>query len=219
MPGYSTPLKKRPAYRNRKNTRSVVPRAMSRTNRAFRSGQLFNFHRSEWQSNQTVTCDATGFAGLGLEFRLDQITDHLNFANLFDAFRIAAVCVEIIPLNNDYNLPNIQPQVCQAVDRDDSTAPTSMEKLLCRKNAKLRPFNRKITKYVKPNAASNVYSAGISSDYKQTMQPCWLDLTSGTGANVAHYGVKVAFQATPLQDIDYHVRTKYYLQFKEPIVR
>lgn len=185
----------------------------------FRSGNLFNFRRSEWLSNQTVTCDATGLATLGLEFRLDQISDHLSFANLFDAFRIAAVCVEIIPLNNDYNLPNIQPQVCQAVDRDDSNPPTSMEKLLCRKNAKLRPFNRKITKYLRPNAASAVYSAGVATDYKQSMQPCWLDLTSATGANVAHYGIKVAFQANPLQDITYHVRTKYYLQFKEPIVR
>lgn len=213
-----------PRGRGKFSTKNWKKRTLTRYNRKqtaltrkFVSGNLHNFHRAEWQSNQTVTCDANGFAGLGIEFRLDQISDYLSFQNLFDAFRISAVTLEIIPLNNDYNLPNIQPQVVMAVDRDDSNTPTSMEKLLCRKYAKLRPFNRKVTKYVKPNVASSVYSAGVAQDYKQSMQPNWLDLPDGN--NVAHYGVKVGFQATPLQDIDYHIRTKFYLQFKEPIVR
>jgi len=183
----------------------------------FKSGNLHNFHRTEWKSNQTITCDATGFAGIGMEFRLDQVSDYAQFTPLFDAFRIAAVSVEIIPLNNTYNLPNVQPQVCIAVDRDDATAPTSMEKLLCRKFAKLRPFHRKVSKYVKPNVSSLVYSSGVAQDYQQGMQPAWLDLPDGT--NVSMYGVKIGLQATGLQEIEYHMRTKYYLQFKEPIVR
>ncbi len=195
-------------WRSRKNMRAL---------KRFRSGNLHNFHRSEWRSNQTVTCDATGFASLGQEFRLDQIDDYLSFGNLFDAFRISAVAFEIIPLNNDYNLPNIQPQVAIAVDRDDSNPPTEMEKLLCRKYAKLRPFNRKITKFVKPNVSSAVYSAGVAQDYKQGYQPAWLDLPDGS--NVSHYGMKIGFQASSLQVITFHLRIKYYLQFKEPIVR
>lgn len=183
----------------------------------FRSGNLHNFHRSEWKSNQTITCDATGFAGLGFEFRLDQISDYLNFQPLFDTFRISAVSLEIIPLNNTYPLPNVQPQIAMAVDFDSSDAPVAMEKLLCRKRAKLRPFNRRVTKYLKPKVSSAVYSAGVSTDYAQKSQPVWLDLPDGT--NVPCYGAKVAFQASPLQEIVYHQRIKYYLQFKEPIVR
>lgn len=197
--------------------RARKARKSSKQLRRFRSGNLHNFHRAEWKSNQTVTCDATGFAGIGMEFRLDQIDDYANFGNLFDAFRIAAVSVEIIPLNNSYTLPSVQPQVCIAVDRDDATAPTEMEKLLCRKYAKLRPFHRKVSKYLKPNVSSLVYSAGVAQDYKQGMQPAWLDLPDGT--NVSHYGIKIGLQATGLQEIEYHMRTKYYLQFKEPIVR
>ncbi len=194
------------------------PKATSRTVRSMLRGNRHNFHRAEWSSNNTVTCDAlTGFAGLAFEFKLDQISDYLNFNPLFDAFKISAVSVELIPLNNDYNLPNIQPQIAMAVDFDDATAPTGMEKLLNRKNAKLRPFNRKVTKYVRPKVSSLVYSSGVAQDYKQSSQPNWIDLPDG--ANVSHYGVKVAFQGAQNQEIKYHQRIKYYLTFKEPIVR
>lgn len=200
----------------RSSRRSRMSRASSQLRR-FRSGNRHNFHRSEWYANEQVTCDATGFAGLAYEFRLDQITDYLNFNPLFDAFRISAVSVELIPLNNDYNLPNIQPQIAMAIDFDDATAPVGMEKLLNRKNAKLRPFNHKVNKYVKPKVSSLVYSAGVAQDYKQSSQPNWIDLPDGT--NVSHYGVKAVFQASALQVITYHRRVKYYLAFKEPIVR
>lgn len=198
------------AWRSRRSRASTALRRFS-------SGNRHNFHRAEWKANEQVTCDATGFAGLAYEFRLDQITDYLNFNPLFDAFRISAVSVELIPLNNDYNLPNIQPQIAMAIDFDDATAPVGMEKLLNRKNAKLRAFNQKCAKYVKPKVSSLVYSAGVAQDYKQSSQPNWIDLPDGT--NVSHYGIKAVFQASPLQVITYHRRVKYYLAFKEPIVR
>ncbi len=196
--------------------RARKARKASKTLRKFKSGNLHNFHRTEWNPNQTITCDANGFAGLGFEFRLDQIDDYASFNNLFDSFKISAVCLEIIPLNNDYNLPNIMPQIAIAVDRDDSNAPAEMEKLLCRKYAKLRPFSRKNTKYFRPNVSSDVYSAGVATDYAQKFN-AWLDLPDGT--NVSHYGMKVAFQGSANQTIVYHTRVKYYLSFKEPIVR
>lgn len=197
----------------RRKTASTTTGALRR----FRSGNLHNFHRSEWKANEQVTCDVFGFAGLAYEFRLDQITDYLNFNPLFDAFRISAVSVELIPLNNDYNLPNVQPQIAMAIDFDDATAPVGMEKILNRKNAKLRPFNHKVSKYVKPKVSSLVYSAGVAQDYKQASQPNWIDLPDGT--NVSHYGIKAVFQGSANQVITYHRRVKYYLQFKEPIVR
>lgn len=217
---YRTKKKSAAATRIQRSWRSHRRSRMSRAStalRRFRSGNRHNFHRSEWYANEQVTCDATGFAGVAYEFRLDQITDYLNFNPLFDAFRISAVSVELIPLNNDYNLPNVQPQLAMAIDFDDATAPVGMEKLLNRKNAKLRPFNHKITKYVKPKVSSLVYSAGVAQDYKQSSQPNWIDLPDGV--NVSHYGVKAVFQAFSLQVITYHRRVKYYLAFKEPIVR
>jgi len=204
------------AWRRRRRARKM--RATTSTVRSMLRGNRHNFRRAEWKSNESVTCDAlTGFAGVAYEFKLDQISDYLNFNPLFDAFKISAVAVDLIPLNNTYPLPSIQPQIAMAVDFDDATAPTAMEKLLNRKNAKLRPFHRKVTKYVKPKVSSLVYSSGVAQDYKQSSQPNWIDLPDG--ANVSHYGVKVCFQGTPNQVINFHRRVTYYLTFKEPIVR
>lgn len=201
------------SWRRRRGARKSTVVAMLRGNR-------HNFHRAEWYANESITTDLQGFAGLAYEFRLDQITDYLNFNPLFDAFKISAVSVELIPVANQYapGVPVLSlPQVACAVDFDDATAPIGVEKLLNRKNAKLRPFTSRISKYIRPKVSSLVYSAGVAQDYKQASQPNWIDLPDGV--NVSHYGIKFVFQAEAGQEIRYHRRVKYYLTFKEPIVR
>lgn len=218
----------KPSSRKRNTAASRIQRAWRRRPRKaratsiklrkFTSGNYHNFHRTEWKANQAITCDGVGLGAIGLSFQLVDITDYLSFNPLFDAFKLRGVQVQVIPLVNVYNQDSTQvnlPQVVMAIDYDDSLAPSSVEKLLCRMGATMKPFSRAISKYVRPKLSGVVYSSGVAADYKQTKG--WLDLPAGN--DVPHYGLKIAFQGRPAQVIDYHIKFKYYLTFKEPIVR
>jgi len=182
---------------------------------AFKNGNLHNFKRVEFSTGLVATTDATGFAGLSYEFSLDQITDYLNIAQLFDSFKILKVICKLTPYRNSFDAPNVMPQVVMGKDYDDSNAPTSAEKLLCRHGAFLSPFSKSQSISLRPKISGQVYSGGIASNYKQTKG--WLDLPAS--ASTPHYGVKCGFVASPLQQINFHLSHTYYLAFKQPVVR
>lgn len=184
----------------------------------FTSGNLHNFKRVEFLSNQEITTDTLvqpnpGFAGLGFDFALRQITDHLNLTKIFDCYRILRVKIKITPVRNSFAAPNFMPQVCMARDFDDADAPVNAERMLCRSKSYLAPFSRSISMTIRPNISSEVYQTAVSSGYKQTTG--WLDCVD---ANVPHYGVKVGFVASPGQTITFHTQTEYTLGFKQPVV-
>lgn len=199
-------------WRSRKTNRKL---------RSYTSGNLHSFRRVEFKANQSITTDVNGFGALAYDFQLQDISDYLAFPALFDQYKLHAVSVELIPLNNTYPLPNVQPQIGSSTDFDDSTPPTSMEKLLCRTGSKMRPFHRKVSTYLRPKVASVIDNPLPATTYGFQPKYTWLDLTSpvGSTAMVPHYGYKIAFQASAFQEIVYHQKVTYYMKFKEPVVR
>lgn len=207
--------------RARRNTRGTGTSMTSKTVSMFHSGELHNFIRTVYLANQTLTCDASGFAADTHAFRFADLgTDTTKFQALFDVYKIRKIVFEMIPVstnnptNNEGATPQIfAPKIIYAKDYDDDTTPTSIENLLNRKGAYLTNFNSRKTCALSPTTAVPIYDGSLSYGYKQDRNS-WLDCND---PNVKYYGIKLALQGAPNQRITFHTRTKYYLSLKEPI--
>jgi len=217
---YRRPYRRR--FRRRARPGRRVPLFQKRVRKKslltqFKSGNLHTFKRVEFTANQEITTDTLvqpnpGFAGLGFDFYLRQITDHANLAKLFDTYRILRVSLKITPVRNSYAAPNFMPQIVLARDFDDGDPPTNAEQMLCRSSSYLAPFSSAKSMSIIPNLSSEVYQTALTNGYVQGKG--WIDTTD---TQVPHYGVKVGFVASPGQTITYHISTEYLLAFKQPI--
>lgn len=212
---------KAPQTRAKVTTVRVRPRMSAKTVSMFHNGELHNFIRSTYLSNQTLTCDASGFAADTHAFRFADLgTDTAKFQGLFDVYKLRKVVFEMIPVstnnptNNEGLTPQIfAPKIIYAKDYDDDSTPSSIENLLNRKGSYLTNFNSKKRLTLNPATAVPTYDGSLSYGYKQDRNS-WLDCND---PNVKYYGIKMALQGAPNQRITFHVRTKYYFSFKEPI--
>lgn len=192
-------------------------------NRA-QGGGIYSFKRVELTTAETVVTNPLvsvnpGFIGAAYSFQLSDVSDAATFPLLFDQYKLAGVSLQVLPYVNTYNAPSIQPQVIMSTDFDDANVPDSAEKMLNRKGTDLKPFSRRVTRYIKPKILSNIYKTALTNSYKPTTG--FLDLTNplGTSGDVPHYGIKLGFLAAPAQTITYILKRTYFLQFKEPVVR
>ncbi len=187
----------------------------------FHNGQLHNFERTTYQANQTLTCDANGFAADTHAFRFNDLgTDVAKFQALFDVYKIRKIVLEMVPVstnnptNNEGATPQLfAPKIVWAKDYDDDTTPTSIENLLNRAGSYLTSFNKRRELSLSPTTAVPIYDGSLSYGYKQDRN-FWLDCND---PNIKYYGIKLALQGAPNQRITFHLRTKYFMSFKEPI--
>ncbi len=149
-----------------------------------------------------------------IEFKLSDISDYTSFTQLFDTYRILGVSYSLTPITNAYTSAAQLPNVILSADYNDSSTPTNMEKMLNRAGAKMIPFNRVVSKYIKPAVATGVYGS-IATNYGQVKNK-WITTQD---PNTPMYGMKLGLQGSPNQSITYQLRIKYYLQFKQPYVR
>lgn len=209
------------ARRSRRNTKSTQTGISGRTISMFHNGELHNFVRTTYLSNQTLTCNGDGFAADTHAFRFADLgADTTKFQALFDVYKIRKIVMEMIPVstNNPTNNEGTTPQlfaakIIYAKDYDDDTTPTSIENLLNRKGSYLTNFNSKKAISLSPATAVPIYDGTLSYGYKQDRNS-WLDCND---PNIKYYGIKLALQAAPNQRVTFHLRTKYFMSFKEPI--
>lgn len=160
-------------------------------------------------------------------FRLSDVTNYLEFAAMYDMYRIAAVKISFIPISNvaidsvvdgtSFNLPNGYStnyfRFASVIDYNDNTTPSSMNVLREYRNCKITRNNVIHKRFIYPRI-DNVIGQDNSTTVIGGSTKTWIS----TGfPEVQHYGIKYGFEQEPDFPCNrYKVECKYYLKFKNP---
>lgn len=164
-----------------------------------------------------------------LSFSLSALPNVSEFVNLFDAYMIDKVVVQIKMINNpdqpwapqttSNSSSNIYPTIWYTPDYDDSNNVTLAQiKEFERVRHKVLYPNRMINIVVRPKPVSQVYRTAITTGYQVNKKSMWLDLAQ---TDIPHYGLKtvIDFEGTTAQGLDinryyFKVNTKFYFKCK-----
>lgn len=152
-----------------------------------------------------ITGPSTGgqtvYGALSYYGRLNDVPDAIEFASLWDQYRINGIRIEFIPYNNaSYTSQggegaDMGVLVHDVVDYDDAAIPTAsavgVGSLMEYHNYKRRSVFRNgggqsITRYWKPNASMSLYNGPVTTGYGPVRTP-WIDAAS---PDVQHYAWK-----------------------------
>lgn len=224
-------------YTKRKSTRRSGPRYKKRTlYRASRDyvGGMYNGRilprsyrvHNFCQKHNFATITAVGNSVTNTyawQFTLGDLTQASNLGALYDQYRLNRITLRIIErqnvesmvegrLNNNVGLP----YAYWLIDRDDATAPTSME--VTREYAKSRffaftPEHRVLRISFKPNTLTQKYDTGISTGYSIKYNE-WMDMAQ---TDTKYYGVKLAIWQPDAGAGNYlfDVEATYYFQCRD----
>lgn len=204
------------AQGRRQIMRSSVPRVQS--HRFKRNVKLLS-----------LTTSNLGLAFNGYSFSLSDLPNYSEFLALYDMYKINYVVLRII--QRAYGLSMIEevnnysvgvPFMYYYVDRDDTTAPTTMDSIRENSSSKLHIFTpEKRCAYIKlkPSALRQVYRSAVSTSYEVAFNR-WMDIADA-GAT-PYYGVKLGIQVpnsgaavgTNIHNFD--VEATYYFSCKQP---
>lgn len=138
--------------------------------------------------------------GLGLYFRLQDLSNYTEFTSLFDKYRIMWAKVTLVPKSQQPSQDvassgagtHKSATVVTAIDFDDVTAPTSLATVMEYDNCKVHTGDQRITRSFKPRVASAVYN-GAFTGYAELQGDPWIDCGS---AGVQYYGFKACMDTT-----------------------
>jgi hypothetical protein len=159
---------------------------------------------------------------VAIGFRLDDLGQASTFSALFDQYKIDKVHLRFTTRNPAVAVFNVAspnggvPLGYCTADRDDATAPTSIDQVrqydLCKGFTGTSSFD--IEMEVRPTQA--LYAAGAFSGYNTMDVEPWIDVAN---TDVPHYGVKLAIgalTATVTSSWCWDIEAHYYVSFRNP---
>lgn len=177
-----------------------------------------------------LSSGATTQSWANIAFRLQDVPNYSDWTNAFDAYRIRAVKVNLIPMGNvslssngvtgmaGIPVGNYAVRCFSAFDPNQDgvgiTGPNAVDQLREYQNSRWTPYNRIHKRYLKPKIEMTSY--GTSSGVNLTGKQPWIQTADGGAA--VHYGMPLAIDianypvGTPL----YQIECTYYLQFCRP---
>lgn len=208
-----------------------------RRRKPYSKGLIRSFRRKpsnlvhSFKRNFVLTPIATGTNGEALQgyaFRLSSLPNFTDFSSLYDYYRLNYVVMRIMYRGS--NLSSMEsannqhlgmPYMYYVIDRDDASAPSSVNEVREYSAARLHMFTaERRCCYIKlrPSILTETYKSAITTSYQVTRRR-WLDLADD--GNTPHYGVKMAI-IVPVDSVqnyaaqDFDVEVRYYFQMKNP---
>lgn len=205
------PPKKSMKKRNSRKKKLVIRKPSASLNI---QRQIYHFRRFAF--GPTITGNAIHLPYLnGISFRIDQVINPNEFANLFDNYRINAVSVRFF-LRID---PGAQtaatanyPRLYYVRDYDDSVIPSTLNEIREHGMSRvkvLRP-DRPVSIYLKPAIADTIFRTGaLTSTVPKWKQ--WVDMAH---QNVEHYGLKYGIDDLTNTNYRVDLEVVYYFSCK-----
>jgi len=198
-------------YRKKTSPKRAYRRRFKRTYRYNKRGQK--------QFLYTRFTDAFGLAQVtsispylaGYSFSLNDLPNYTEFTALYDMYKINAVKISFIPQMTEnislstVNNPIANARFFSAIDKNDATAPVSLNELREYKTAKWTKLLKTHTRYIHKPMILDSSSYSISP---------WVSTAS---PSTNYYGIKVGIEqmeATVSTIFVYKIEAKFYLSFK-----
>lgn len=223
--------RRRPMTRKRMYRKRYSRRGNYRSNKG-----VYYFKRKssavyDWVTGNQITQIVAGAGGsdivANIGFRLQDVPSYTDFA-MYDQYRIAAVKLNFIPVNNvstwTGSTGGIVPgsfamRAFTAYDPNaDGSGVSSVGQVQEYQNAKWTPYNRIHKRYVKPRIMLSEASGSTLGINLVGKQP-WIQ-NDAAGVGTIYYGVPFAMDNTStgvgIGTLMYKLECTYYLQFKVP---
>jgi len=157
---------------------------------------------------------ANQFYGYGLT--LSNVTNHTDFTNLYDQYKIEKIRFTLMPRQNITTgvgaLQVASAPVFSVIDFDDANTPTSIAQLMQYQNLKTTKGTSTHSRVYKPGVQVQTQNSGGGAAFGMTRKSPWLDCADDT---VQHNAVKFALQApTGGVSISYDLKVDVFLAFK-----
>lgn len=175
------------------------------------------------QSAATVATSSISFI-----FSLADIPNPSEFSNLFDAYMITGVMLQIKMINNPTSNfepfsstqtgANFYPTIWYTPDHDDHATVTLPQiKEFERVRHKVLHPNRELNIMLRPTTLTQLYRSTTTTGYSQNRRRQWIDMAQ---TDVPHYGIKMVFDFEGLTsnagaEYNFKVNAKYYFKTKQ----
>lgn len=198
--------KRRPFYRNRKFSRTMmVP-----------SNQKIHYFKRHVDLG-IINLTNAGITSQGWSFQLNEVPNYTEFTNLYDQYKLCAAAVKFIPLQtvsqiSPTGVGNFNIRFATVIDYDSSGAFATFDDAREFSTCKVKACTQYHTRYIKPrirSANENDSNTIVASGTRKM----WL---STTVTNIPHYGLRYVFEAipTPSYVMQYKVEAVYYLAMR-----
>lgn len=192
------------------------------TDKAFGSGRIFRFKRTDHEVITIVMNAATANSSGAFEFKLNALPGFTEFTSLFDKYRIHHIKARFMPRITEQTVAGAMtaatqtsPPICTVVDQDDST-PGDFTVLQQYDNSiwhdNYKPFSRTIY----PRVSQAVFGGSVFTSYGNADATQWIDVAS---PDVPYYSLKWATAPYSLNlngNQFWDVFFTYYLEFMNP---
>lgn len=151
----------------------------------------------------------------GISFRLDQVLNNSEFANLFDNYRINAVALrfflKIDPSAQTAATSNY-PRLYYVRDYDDAIAPSTLNELREHGMSRVKVLqpNKPVSIMIKPAIADTVFRTGVTT----STVPKWKQWCDMAHTNIEHYGLKYGIDDFTNTNYKLDVEVVYYFSCK-----
>lgn len=234
--------KPRRAFRWRrafKRTKTISNRVMSfkRTTSGWTAittntsgGATFGVNANNVWSITSPALAGQTYAAVGFAFCLADLTDYVEFQNMFDCYKISGIAIKVFSFQSSSNTmtaTSVGGLAClmhSAYDPDDNSAPTAsvggianLQEYGSYRVTNLSSLTRPWKKFIRPRQIMSVNSNGAAALSAST-RPMWLNCND---PNVRHFSYKFLFEMSQQQAVastfNFRIETTYYLKMRNPI--
>jgi len=173
--------------------------------------------RSTTVATSVLTATAGAITALSFNFTLSDVDNSSAFTSLFDQYKIDAVTLRVIPLQNSITLETNSvittvPLYC-VIDYDDSATLSTVAQARGFESCVVVPPGEECVRTFSPRIAIGAYSGAFTSFANSPAM--WIDAASPA---VQHYGAKIIVPGvvaaqTVLQS--WNIERTYYLSFRK----
>lgn len=199
LSGYKMPPKKFPAFARPGLARLIRRRLLRKRKAGVMRSQLsvptvHAFKRTQYIPAYLIVPSGSSWTFGALAFNFDAMPNFTDFTSLFDQYKIRNMKVTLIPRYSETPIAtgvgtSLGSSVITVLDRDDDTAPTSINDLCQYTNMRQTKGGKNHMRSWRPTVKVPVL--GLSgTDYSVKSAP-WIDAAS---TDVKHYGLKYAIE-------------------------
>lgn len=175
------------------------------------------FKRIAYTDAWTTLAPGTAPTFGALTFSLSSLPSATDFTDLYDAYRISKVKVEIIPRvdSTDMSSQVQMPMVHSAIDLTDSNAPASLGELMEYENVRTTRGTRIHKRYFTPKVQQQVYNGLVGTGYSVDRRNKFIATDNPA---VPHYALKYALGPVTTgggNQVTFALRVTYYFQCRE----
>lgn len=146
----------------------------------------------------TSTSGANGYYGFGFQFQ--DIPDYIQWASVFDQYKIDSVDIDIRPVTQA-SLPATAPGYAigwVAVDYDDNATPSTIASIQNYSNAMLLSPGRGLRLRIRPKLDVGIYNSG-ATNAGAVVGGLWLDMAYPA---IQYHGLKIAINASTSTNVN-----------------